>query len=94
MMMMITVITTVTSITVPSRFQAGSKQVSSKFQAGSMHDLALILQLLLAQSHPHTFRQFVLGLPPEHIGIALLARQLLLQLATLALNLLNLHHKP
>ena len=45
--------------------------------------LALILQLLLTQSHAHAFSQLVLSLPLEDISIALLACQLLLQLAAL-----------
>ncbi len=57
---------------------------------GSMHRmdlhqayLALVLQLLLTQCHAHTFSQLVLSLSLEDISIALLARQLLLQLAAL-----------
>lgn len=45
--------------------------------------LALILQLLLTQCHAHAFSQLVLSFPLEDISIALLACQLLLQLAAL-----------
>lgn len=45
--------------------------------------LALILQLLLTQSHAHALSQLVLSLVLEDISIALPARQLLLQLAAL-----------
>lgn len=58
---------------------------------GGGGDLALILQLLLPQGYSHALCHLVLSLMPEHICITLLARQLLLQLAALALQLLYLH---